>query len=233
MTAYVRQAARAAGLTADDTRAAESVLGRGHLLTRAVANQHTVAQQSLVAGIALVVGGAGVLLHLGVAPLFVGAAAVVVVAFGLAWAVTHRIARERAQDLIASGGDSVVLSVVARERHRLASPREREQLARSLEGLYRDALRWHEILPRFRPPHGIQQLRDLPNEVKGLTAALRRDRVRVQGVASTARLLSNRGDSPLYANELGPLREELNRVRYLLESADSVAGEFGGQRRAA
>jgi len=219
------------GLTPDDKRAAESVLGRGHRLTRAVANLHTVARQSLVAALSLVVGVPCVLLHLGLAPLFVGAALLVVVAFALAWAVMHRIARERAQELIANGRDVVVLSVVAREHRRLASLDEREQLARSLETLYRDALRWHEILPQFRPPNGVQQLRDLPGEVNGLVAALRRDRVRVQGVALTARLLTNGYESPLYQDQLGPLREELNRIRFLLE-ADDGASDHGARRAA-
>jgi hypothetical protein len=56
--------------------------------------------------------------------------------------------------------------------------------------------------------------------VKSIAKALRGDRVGVQGVALTVRLLTDGCQSPLYANELGPLREELNRIRYLLETAD-------------
>jgi len=225
MTVYVRHALRALGLPPDDRRAAESTLGRRHRLTRTVANLHTVARQSLVAiSVALLAGGT-LILHLGFARLFVGAALVVGVAFALAWAVTYRIARERAQELIASGGGEVAVSVVARERRRLASPRARERLARSLEEHYRDALRWHQIFPGFRPPSGVQQLRDLPGEVKGLTTALRRDRVRVQGVALAERLITNGHESPLYGDRLGPLREELNRIRFLLDMEDAASDD--------
>jgi hypothetical protein len=223
MTSFLRYAARSTGLTAADKHAAESVLGRDHRLTRAVSSQHTLALQSTVAGLAVLAGGAGLLLHLGIATLVVVVGTLVAVAFVLAWAVTRSVTRERAQDLIAAGDDSVVVSVLARERRRLASRRERERLARSLEGLYRDALRWYEILPQFRPPNGVAQLRHTGPELEGLARALRRDRVRVQGVALTARFLSNGYESPLYGDELEPLREELNRIRYLLETGDEVA----------
>jgi hypothetical protein len=223
MTSFLRHAARSTGLTAADKHAAESVLGRDHRLTRAVSYQHTLALQSTVAALAALAGGAGLLRDLGVATLVVVVGTVVAAFFLLAWAVTRRVTRERAQDLIAAGDDSVVVSVLARERRRLTSRKERERLASSLEGLYRDALRWYEILPRFRPPAGVMQLRHTGPELEGLTQALRRDRVRVQGVALTARFLSNGYESPLYGNELEPLREELNRIRYLLETGDEVA----------
>lgn len=221
MTADVRSALRAFGLTADDQRVAETVLGRGHRLTRAVANQHVLARQAIVALGALVFCASAPFLDLRLAPVVVVAAVLVVVLFVLGWAVAHRVARERAQELIATGGGVLAVSVVARESRRLASRREREHLARSLETLYRAALRWHRILPQYRPPAGVRQLGHLPTEVKGVAAALRGHRVSVQGVALTKFLLMD-GRSPLYANELGPLREELNRIRYLLETEDEV-----------
>jgi hypothetical protein len=233
MTSFLRHAARSTGLTAADKHAAESVLGRDHRLTRAVSYQHTLALQSAVAGLAVLAGGAGLALDLGVATLIVVAGAVVAVFFVLAWAVTRHVTRERAQDLIAAGDDSVVVSVLARERQRLSSRKERERLANSLEGLHRDALRWHEILPRFRPPHGVVQLRHAGPELEGLTRALRRDRVRVQGVALTARFLSNAYQSPLYGNELEPLRAELNRIRYLVEASQAPLDAPAAQREAA
>jgi hypothetical protein len=231
MTSFLRHAARSTGLTAADKQAAESILGRSHRLTRAVSNQHTLALQSVVAALAAVAGSLALAVHAHRGTLLVVVAAVVATAFVLMWAVARKIARERAQELIAAGDDGVVLSVVARERRRLGSRKERERLAKSLESLYRDALRWHEILPQFRPPHGVQQLRELPAEVFELTAALRHERIRVQGVALTSRLLTDGYASPLYRDELGPLREELNRIRYLL--SDEVAGETFGERKAA
>jgi hypothetical protein len=233
MTSFLRHVARSSGLTATDKRAAESVLGRGHRLTRALSNLHTVALQATVALLALVAGTVGLLVDLRHRELVFGVAGAVAIAFLLAWLAARRIARERAEDLVAAGSDRVMLPVIARVRRRLASRKEREALARSLEVLHRDAVRWDEILPQFRPPHGVQQLRNVSSEVEALTAALRRDRVRVQGVALTARFLSDGFGSPLYGNELGPLREELNRIRYLLESTDETMAEAATERRAA
>ena len=233
MTSFIRHAVRSTGLTAHDTHAAEAVLGHEHALTRAVSNQHSLALQSLVASLAVVAGAAAVLAHVGDASLALGVAMAVAVAFAVLWLVVRSIAREHAQSLIAVGADGVVLDVVARERRRLASRGEREALARSLESLHRDASRWNEIHPHFRPLLGVAQLRHMSREVHALVAALRRDRVRVQGVALTSRLLSDGQSSPLYANEIGPLREELNRIRFLLECADGAGLDDGQARRAA
>ena len=233
MTSFLRHAARSTGLTAADKRAAESVLGRGHRLTRALSNLHTLALQAIVATLAAVAYAVAFVAQLRHSGLVFGVASAVALAFVLAWSVANRIARERAEDLIAAGNDSVALPVIARARRRLVSRREREALAHSLEVLHRDALRWYEILPQFRPPHGAQQLRHLSSEVEALTTALRRDHVRVQGVALAARFLSDGYASPLYGNELGPLREELNRIRYLLESSDESVSDPAAERRAA
>ena len=231
MTSFLRHAARSIGLTAADKRAAESLLGHGDRLTRAVSTQHTLALQSVVAALTVVAAALAVLLHLASAALVLGVCAAVALAFAVAWAVAHRRAHERAQDLIAAGRDGVDLSVVAHERRRLASRRRRERLARSLEAFHRDALRWYETPASLRPLHGVVQLRYLGKELVAMTKALRRDRVHVQGVALAERLLSDGYASPLYGNEVGPLRDELNRIRYLLES-DS-AGELDPNRKAA
>lgn len=233
MTSFIRHAVRSTGLTAHDAHAAEAVLGREHGLTRAVSNQHSLALQSLVASLAVVAGTAAVLAHVGRAPLALGVAVTVAVAFVVLWLVVRSVAREQAQSLIAAGADCVVLDVVARERRRLASRGEREALARSLASLHRDALRWNRTHPHFRPLFGVAQLRHVSQEVDALVAALRHDRVRVQGVALTSRLLSDGQSSPLYANEIGPLREELNRIRFLLESTDEADLDDGPARRVA
>ena len=233
MTSFLRQTARSTGLTAADKRAAESVLGRDHRLTRAVSHQHTLALQVIVAALATLAGAATLVGHVRHGGLLSGVAVAVTVTFALAWIVAGRVARERAEDLVAAGNDSVVLPVLARVRRRLASRTQREALAPSLEVLHRDALRWHEILPQFRPPDGVQQLRHVSSEVGALTTALRRDRVRVQGVALTARFLSDGYGSPLYGNEVRPLREELNRIRYLLEATDEPVSGSASERRAA
>ena len=233
LTSFLRHAARSTGLTAADKREAESVLGRGHRLTRALSYLHTLALQATVAILAVVAGSVALVAQLRHSGLVFGVASAVALAFVLAWTVANCIARERAEDLIAAGDDSVVLPVIARVRRRLASRREREALAHSLEALHRDAMRWYKILPQFRPPNGVQQLRHVSSEIEALATALRRDRVRVQGVALTARFLSDGYRSPLYGNELGPLREELNRIRYLLESTDEPVSDSDAERKAA
>jgi hypothetical protein len=220
MRSFIRNILRSAGLTAHDTRAAEAVLGRGHALTRAVSNQRTLGMQSLAATLAVVAAALAVAAHVAGAPLVLGAALAVGVAFVALWLVVRGVAREQAQALIATGSDVVGLDVVARERRRLASRAEREALARSLASLQQDALRWNRTHPNFRPLFGVAQLRHVTREVEALVAALRRDRVRVQGVALVSRLLADGHSSPLYANEVEPLREELNRIRFLLELTD-------------
>src|SRR5262249_41136336 len=161
---FLRRAARFTGLTAAEKHASEAVLGRAHRLTRALSNLHTLALQAIVASFALVVGALALAVHVRHAGLILGVSCAVTLAFVCAWIVARQVARERAEDLIAAGDDGVVLPVVARERRRLSSRKARESLARSLESMLRDALRWHEILPQFRPPNGVQQLRNVTEE---------------------------------------------------------------------
>jgi hypothetical protein len=223
MASSFRRAVQAAGITADDQHAAESVLGRRHRLARAIATQHTLALQSCVAVLVIAAAGIGLAFDAPLAGLVVAVAAATSVVYVLAWMLTRQVARNRAHDLIADGRDDLVISVVTREQRRLASRKERERLARSLEAFHRDAQRWHQILPQLRPPHGVVQLRHLTAEVEALSAALRRDRVRARGVALAERLITDGCESPLYADEREPLREELNRIRYLLECGGSGA----------
>jgi hypothetical protein len=231
MASSITRAAGAAGLTAADHRAAADVLGHGHALTRAVGNLHTLAPQSAVSILAVAAAIVGVVLHVRHATLALCVAAGICGVFLLAWAAARGLVHDRARDLIATGRDGLVLAVVTRERRRLVSPKERERLARALEGFHRDALRWHQLLPQFRPPHGVAQLRNVTPEVEAVTSALRGERVRAQGVVLTVRLMCDGHRSPLYANELGPLREELNRIRYLLQCTDRADDEL--ERRAA
>jgi hypothetical protein len=132
--------------------------------------------------------------------------------------------RDVTHELIASG-DGAALSVggVRDERRRLASRRERERFARSLERLLHDAERWHRILPAYRPPDGAQLLRHAASEARDVIALLRAEAAHVRGVALTARFLMDGSSSPLYAGDVGRLREELNRIRYLL-TPDETAG---------
>jgi hypothetical protein len=206
MTVSIRRAARAAGLTDADQRAAESALGRSHQLTKAVANRHTLALQSSIAALPAAVALIGLLVHAPHATLVLSVGAVTCGAFVVAWAVTGRVARQRADDLIADGNACAVIPIVEHEERRLGSRVERERLARSLEAFHQDAVRWHEILPQFRPPHGVAQLRNATTELEALTEALRRDRVRVRAsrwsrasCRTASRLRSRRTSSAPFA----------------------------------
>jgi hypothetical protein len=216
MTIHLRHAARAAGLTTEDVRVAESVLGHRHVLTRAVTKQHAVSVQAFVTVVVFLVAAVGVLVHVPLSPLVAGIGGVVALALLVVRGLVRCVTRDRANQLIAKGLDDVALDVVERERRRLSSPRERERLARSLVKLRSDAERWSRIHPRFRPLPGVVQLRHLSRELDDVVALLRAPQVRVRAVALTERLLTDGCSSPLYGDELEPLREELNRIRFLL-----------------
>jgi hypothetical protein len=60
-------------------------------------------------------------------------------------------------------------------------------------------------------------------EAREVVTLLREEAARVGGVALTAGFLMDGYRSPLYAGDVGRLREELNRIRYLLTPDTSHA----------
>lgn len=218
MASLPRHAARLVGLDGLDAHAARSILGTRHPLTLALSRRHVVAKQLCVTLTVLVVGLGVAVLDIRAGELVLGAAAIVAGALTVALAIARRVVRDRVDDLIASGDDAVLVAPVIRRRRQLASAKERERLARSLERLLRDARRWNEILPQFRPLPGVQCLRDTVPEAQAVIALLRSERVAVHGVALVARLLGDGVTSPLYGGDARRLREELNRIRYILAS---------------
>jgi len=54
-------------------------------------------------------------------------------------------------------------------------------------------------------------------QLRDLVQSLRADGAGVRGVAMLDRLITS-GASPLYGRRVGPLRDELGRIRYLLRS---------------
>ena len=217
MSVLPRRIATTLGLSSEDEQKATSILGQGHPLTRAVSLQRTLVTQGLVTGGALVLGLAGWLTVVPAAWLEVAAAVLVELVLVLAWLCVRGRVRERSESLIASGDDIHEIPVIGRERGRLGSRRVRESLARSLEHLLRDAQHWHQLLPSARPLPGVECLRDAAPEVADVAARLRSENPRVQGVALTSRLLIDGHSSPLYSGNARLLREELCRIRYLLE----------------
>lgn len=233
MTSLPGRAARTIGLSGAEKRVAESALGRQHPLARALSIRQTVVRQLLVTVVALVVATGAVLAHLDGAWVFLGASALVCAALTLALAATRHVVRIRTYDLIADGQGSALLPVVARARRRLASPKERERLARSLERLLRDARRWDELLPNFRPLPGVECLRMTAPEVETVATLLRREHVPTRGVALTARFLESGSGSPLYSGNVELLREELDCIRRALEDESVTAADAWATRAAA
>jgi hypothetical protein len=121
--------------------------------------------------------------------------------------------RDQVLLLLSAGADAIPLRVVQRERSKLASREERERIARALERLQRDAqtVRLSRALP------GVVNLRHLGSEVEAVTRRLRHGPARVRGVALASRLLCDGLRSPLYGGNRAALREELHRIRYLLD----------------
>ena len=233
MTVFPRRIATSLGLSSEDEQKATSILGRGHPLTRAVSLQRTLVTQVLVTGGALVLGLVGWLTVLPAASLEVAAAVVVELMLVLGFLCVRGRVRARSESLIASGEDVQGIPVIGRERGRLGSRRVRESLARSLERLLRDAQRWHQLLPSARPLPGVECLRDAASEVADVVDRLRSENPRVQGVALTSRLLIDGNSSPLYSGNARLLREELCRIRYLLEPGSSELWQPDEYREAA
>ena len=196
---------------------AASVLGRDDALVYLLARRRVRVDQLAVTLVPIALGIVGILRHSDSAPVVLGAA--VLVAVGLVFSVAFSAfeIRDRAQEVIAAGYERLPLRVVRDERLRLASRRERERFARSLERLLKDAQNWYRILPATRPPHGVHELRFAEREVREVASLLRSDPVHVPGVARTARFLSDGAASPLFGGDDEALRDELRRIRDLLD----------------
>lgn len=204
--------------SADEDRAV-AVLGREHALVRALAYRRTFALQLLATSIPLALGAVGIGRHVAAAPAVLEAASVVAATLVVAFLISRGLVREQAQELIAGGERGDALPVVANERRRLLSGKERESLAHSLESALDAAEHWHEILPASRPPHGVRCLRFTAQEIREIVSLLRSEAPDVRGVALTARFLAGGYGASLYRGDVVALREELNRIRYLLAAS--------------
>jgi len=201
----------------DEERTAASMLGRDDLLVRLLARRRTRLEQLVVTLVPLAFGITGIVLHTDRAPLVVGAAALVALALAVSVGFSGLQIRDRAQEIIAGGYERLPIRAVLDERRRLLSHRQRERFARSLERLLKDAQNWNRILPSTRPPQGVRELRFAESEVHEVATLLRSDPVNVPGVARTARFLSDGAASPLFGGDDEALRNELRRIRDLLD----------------
>jgi hypothetical protein len=177
-------------------------LGPGHPLSLALARRACLARQAAAVA-------AYVLVDLAVghrAPLHgpvIGAGLVVLAVLVLALAVSHWSVHERALDVIIAGYEDLPVPAIVRARRRLASPRRRRALARSLEQAVVDTRAWSGI--------------DFSGEVEQVTRLLRGHHPsRVRGVALADRLVRDGAALPVGSTGREILRRELGRIRYEL-----------------
>jgi hypothetical protein len=192
------------------------LLGSDHPLTRAYESLEAVRRQLLV--VAALLAGSMVDALEGVAWARSAAIAGAIVLAGVAAAalLLVGIRRERAVELIAQGRENLPVTLVQRQCIRLASPRTRRSLARTLESMIEETLHPRRVsIPSARLSLNRRLIASLQDELRRVARLLRDDRVTTRGVAFSERLLT-RGESPLYGRDIVALRAELRRARALL-----------------
>jgi hypothetical protein len=200
-----------------DELAAAAALGRRHPLVSALASRRALARQLVVTSAVVGLGVVGTMTHMREAQMVLGAAVLVVFALAVGrWFAGVRT-RDHARELIAEGRSEHVAQVVADEARRLASRKERERLARSLEGYLGDAARWARIDPRSRPPAEIRCLLLARREADDVARLVRSAAPSPRGVAALWRFLTDGQRSSLFAGDVPRLRWELLQIATLLE----------------
>jgi hypothetical protein len=212
----IREPLKPAQLATPEGRLPSEILGADHPLTRAYDSLEAVRRQLLVVATVLVCS---------VVDALAGAvwARPVAIAAGLVLAGTGGVAltlvgvrRERAVELIAEGRERIPVAVVQRQRARLAAPRTRLSLARTLETVIEETLHPRLVsIPSARPSLNRRLIVALQDDIRRLARLLREDRVSTRGVAFSERLLTQ-GESPLYGRDVLALRGELRRAGMLL-----------------
>ena len=126
--------------------------------------------------------------------------------------------RDCAIELVLEGRESVPIAAVQRQRRRLLSDQTRNGLAGNLEDLIRQAANRSSVQMRVTPlPFEPTVVRLVAGELRDVIGLLRAEGASARGVARAERLVE-RAVSPLYGQDVGALREELRRVRDLLEN---------------
>jgi hypothetical protein len=212
----MRLISRPLDLLREDPSAA-ALLGSDHPLVRAADRFSLRVQQSLI--VAALLSGSSIALveGLSAALSFVVAAAVVLAAFVCGAVVAAWAKRERALDLIIEGRGYFPLDVINRERRRLLDPNHRDALARSLDGMRVEAENPVHRRPLAPPVFSARAIAAVASDLTDIARLLCDDHASPRGVAMARRLLFD-GTSPLDGEDVGLLREELHRIRFLLES---------------
>jgi hypothetical protein len=134
----------------------------------------------------------------------------------LVLALVQRL-RDRATELIAEGRETLPIAVVQRQRQRLLTPKRRKILARTLDTMVRQATTPPKIRTAgTRPLFDPRVVASVAADLRAVIASLETQHAHARGVALTEQLIID-GGSPLYGHNEKRLREELHRVRYLLD----------------
>jgi hypothetical protein len=145
-------------------------------------------------------------------------AAIVVLILTVLLAAHKQRERDYAIELVLEGREGIPIAAVQRQRRRLLAEQTRNGLASNLEDLIRQAARRSRLQMRVTPlPFEPMVVRMVAGELRDVIGLLRAEAVSARGVARAERLVE-RAASPLYGQDADALREELCRVRDLLEN---------------
>jgi hypothetical protein len=191
-----------------------TLLGNDHPLTRAESQMRTLRTQLavtvvfglLIAALAPFLGRPALRLSLGA----VAVSGLLVIAV----LVARSRVRRRAFELIANGREELPLPVVASERSRLLDRRNRRRLAHTLDVIAVQPVSrdwWSPVYADHAAVRGAEtELREIAALLRELPA------VRARGVALVTTLIREGATSPLYRGPALELREELGRIRHVL-----------------
>ena len=147
-----------------------------------------------------------------------GSAASVLLILTVLLAAHKQRERDCAIELILEGREGIPIAAVQRQRRRLLAEQTRNGLAGNLEDLIRQSASRSRLQIRVTPlPFEPTVLRMAAGELREVSGLLRTEGVSAGGVARAERLVE-RAVSPLYGQDTDALREELYRVRDLLEN---------------
>jgi hypothetical protein len=208
---------RTSRISCQPPKAPAALLGREHPFVRATDRLASVAYACVAVSAALLSATAALVAGSSSALAIVVAAALADVLL-VCWAgMLIGTRRAHALDLICRGHDDLPIPVVKRLAAHLSSPRYRERLVRSLEQLVDPEVRLFDVatLPwRFLPADLVEPVR---RELDQIARLLRNPDASVQGVALLRALLVD-GTSSLHGDDVRVLREDLARIRFLLEA---------------
>jgi hypothetical protein len=194
-----------------------TLLGPDHPLARAESAERTLrAQFAVTVVFGLVAALASPALGATAWQLSVGASAVAALFLVAAFVARLRL-RARAFELIASGREELPVEAIAHERSRLRDHRYRRRLARTLQVITLQPETREFWTPIAADRASVEAARGELLEIARLLREL--PSVSARGVALVTRLVRDGSTSPLYQGPAPRLREELGRIRHVLQQA--------------